>query len=268
VFRFPADDPKGLYFSNRPIIHVDHDPRTGSTRMDCVAFDGTTFPWCYDGHDGTDFLLYFGFSTMDQYDVRVVAAADGVVSGAQDGNYDRCHAESGQVTCDGNPIVGNGVEIRHADGIISIYWHMKKGSVKVKKGDKVRCGDLLGYVGSSGNSAMPHVHFGVVTKDGEVLDPFAGSKSQRTSYWTRQVGPFGWPGDRCAGDPYPDDGGVGSDGGAGGDAGEGGAASRGCSLAPTGPARGGPLGPVLPVLAILVARALRRGRGSNKPPER
>ena len=209
LFRFPLVDPTGELLMQVPIIHVDHDPKTSATRTECLTFDGRGFPFCYDGHDGTDYLLIFGFATMDRFDVKVVAAADGEVVFTRDGNYDRCHETKGfVVTCDGNPMVANAVKIRHADGVQSWYWHLKKGSVKVKVGQKVRCGDLLAYVGSSGMSATPHLHFEVRDNGGKLIDPYAGKNSQPESYWTLQKGPFGWPGDRCAGVPYPSDGGA------------------------------------------------------------
>lgn len=52
------------------------------------------------------------------------------------------------------------VEIEHNKGI-SVYYHMKKDSVKVTKGDKVLKGTILGYMGSTGNSTGNHLHFGV-----------------------------------------------------------------------------------------------------------
>jgi len=141
-----------------------------------------------------------GFGTMDQHDVPVVAPADGIVCHVADGNYDRCHGTAGfKVTCDGHPIEGNGVHLRHADGLVSEYWHFKKNSVQVKIGQQVLCGQLLGYVGSSGRSASPHIHFEVRSSTGEVIDPYAGVHSQPESYWTLQPGPQDRPGTQCAG---------------------------------------------------------------------
>ena len=209
LLRFPANDPKGVYFRLNLIIHVDHDPEDKPLEVECVNYNGQGFPWCYDQHEGTDFLLINGFGTMNAFDVEVVAAADGVVTKTVDGNYDRCHADGMSVSCDGHPMASNHVVLRHPDGIETFYHHLKKGSVKVTTGQQVACGDVLGYVGSSGMSAMPHLHFEVHDNTGAVLDPYAGPKSQPQSYWTEQQGPLGLPGERCQGDPVPGDTGVG-----------------------------------------------------------
>lgn len=268
-FRFPAVDPTGDLFMQVPVIHVDHDPAVSDTGTTCLTFDGGGFPFCYDGHDGTDYLLVFGFATMDQNDVKVVAAADGEVTYAEDGNYDRCHETSGfKVTCDGHPMKANAVKIRHADGVESWYWHLKKGSVKVKVGQKVRCGDLLGHVGSSGKSATPHLHFEVRDAAGKLIDPYAGKESQPQSYWVQQDGAFGWPAQRCAGEPIPADGGVSPEAGsptpdagppaqdAAPDAGFTTDDPAGCALTPAEP-------PPLAALALLALLALRRRTGDQ-----
>ena len=213
-FRFPAVDPDGELFMSVPIVHKDHDPATDPSGTQCENFEGKGLPWCYDGHDGTDYLLMWGFSTMDKFDVQVVAAAAGVVTRADDGNYDRCHETAGfKVTCDGHPIKANQVTLRHPDGVQSRYVHLKKGSVKVKVGDQVSCGQLLGHVGSSGKSARPHLHFEVADAAGKAVDPYAGKNSQPTSYWVAQSpDAYGKPGARCQGAPVGGDGGS-ADGG-------------------------------------------------------
>jgi len=54
---------------------------------------------------------------------------------------------------------GNTIVIRHADGLYSQLSHLRKGSVRVRKGDAVRRGDLVAACGSSGRSPEPHLHF-------------------------------------------------------------------------------------------------------------
>jgi len=54
---------------------------------------------------------------------------------------------------------GNQVILKHSNGEYSFYAHLIPGSLKVKKGDKVKRGQILGKVGNSGNSDGPHLHF-------------------------------------------------------------------------------------------------------------
>ena len=56
-------------------------------------------------------------------------------------------------------IGGNVVVIDHGNGEYSFLAHMQKGSVRVKAGDKVKQGDVLGLLGNSGNSDGPHLHY-------------------------------------------------------------------------------------------------------------
>jgi murein DD-endopeptidase MepM/ murein hydrolase activator NlpD len=51
------------------------------------------------------------------------------------------------------------VTINHGDGFSSTYMHMTH--YVVKKGDYVNAGQLIGYVGSTGGSTGPHLHFGI-----------------------------------------------------------------------------------------------------------
>ena len=63
---------------------------------------------------------------------------------------------------------GNYVTINHGDGFSSIYMHMT--NYVVKKGAAVSAGQLIGYMGSTGISTGPHLHFGI-TKDGTYVNP-------------------------------------------------------------------------------------------------
>jgi hypothetical protein len=68
-------------------------------------------------------------------------------------------------TCDDpcDPGVGNYLVIKHSDGTFGVYWHMKKGGIFVKVGDKVNRGDVIGHTGNTGCSSTPHLHFDVRT---------------------------------------------------------------------------------------------------------
>lgn len=56
-------------------------------------------------------------------------------------------------------VFGNHLVIQHANNEYSNYFHLKKGSVAVKEGEKVRKGQHIGQIGHSGNSTEPHLHF-------------------------------------------------------------------------------------------------------------
>lgn len=118
----------------------------------------------YSGHRGTD---YGGgsFAGMDA-GRDIVAAAEGTVTVVHDGEFDRCTSGA----CSGGGGYGNYVRIRHADGKDTIYAHLKRWSIRVRRGDRVRCGQVLGQMGSSGWSTGPHLHF-EVRHDGRALDP-------------------------------------------------------------------------------------------------
>lgn len=66
-----------------------------------------------------------------------------------------------------NKYYGNFVEIE-TDGVIFKYGHMNE--VKVKKGDKIQQGDLVGLMGSTGMSTGSHLHFEIKV-DGRTVDP-------------------------------------------------------------------------------------------------
>lgn len=58
---------------------------------------------------------------------------------------------------------GNLVIIEHAGGEYSTYVHLESGSVRVKAGDHVRQGQVIGQIGMSGDGFQPHLHFQVNT---------------------------------------------------------------------------------------------------------
>lgn len=82
---------------------------------------------------------------------QVLAAADGIVTlAATNGGYGQC------------------IIINHGSGLATLYGHNSK--LFVKQGDSVKKGDLIAYVGSTGVSTGPHLHF-EVRENGSTRDP-------------------------------------------------------------------------------------------------
>lgn len=123
------------------------DPGTGfywplpKERVSVTSFFGPrTHPITgkYHNHSGTDIGAYAG--------TEIYAAHGGIVlTSAYHSSY------------------GNYVVLSRGDGITTLYAHMSKRGVKV--GDVVSQGQVIGYVGSTGSSTAPHLHF-EVRKDG------------------------------------------------------------------------------------------------------
>lgn len=63
---------------------------------------------------------------------------------------------------------GNTVYVNHGDGVFTAYLHMSEP--KVTPGQKIRRGDLVGLVGSTGRVTGPHLHLSVITQ-GQSVDP-------------------------------------------------------------------------------------------------
>ncbi len=65
---------------------------------------------------------------------------------------------------------GNCVVISHANGFKSLYGHLSAFNKKLRSGARVKQGDIIGYVGTSGVSSGPHLHFGMY-KQTRAMDP-------------------------------------------------------------------------------------------------
>jgi murein DD-endopeptidase MepM/ murein hydrolase activator NlpD len=100
--------------------------------------------WGSDYHPGLDIANDIG--------TPIVAAADGVVvsAGWNSGGY------------------GNLVQIDHGNGIVTLYGHNSSNAVSV--GQQVHKGDVIAYMGSTGNSTGPHVHY-EVRVNGTAVNP-------------------------------------------------------------------------------------------------
>ena len=97
----------------------------------------------YEMHEGLDFSGPVG--------KPILATAEGVVVTAEyGGGY------------------GNHVKIDHGYSYETLYAHMSKLEVKI--GDRVKRGDVLGYLGNTGRSSGPHLHYGIY-RNGQAVNP-------------------------------------------------------------------------------------------------
>jgi len=96
----------------------------------------------------------------------VLAPADGIVEEVID------HLDDNEI---GNSDTinnwGNTITVRHLPGLYTQISHLRKGSIRVTKGEAVKRGDILAACGNSGRSPQPHLHFQVQNS------PRAGSKT-------------------------------------------------------------------------------------------
>jgi hypothetical protein len=150
---------------------VDHDTSSGVRDARCGQLT-------YDGHNGTDILLR-NFKAMDSA-VGVYAVADGKVLRIKDGAFDRQKDQS--VSGPGNYVL-----LQHGAYTVK-YCHLKKGSILVREGEAIKRGQQLAQVGSSGHSAYPHLHLGVLDQQNKVIDPIGGpcSPERNLITWDKQ----------------------------------------------------------------------------------
>jgi murein DD-endopeptidase MepM/ murein hydrolase activator NlpD len=65
---------------------------------------------------------------------------------------------------------GNAVDVRHANGYVSRYGHMRGFAKGLSRGDRVSIGQTIGYVGATGLATAPHLHFEILVA-GRQRDP-------------------------------------------------------------------------------------------------
>lgn len=112
-------------------------------------------------HGGIDCALWDGKALVECW---IGAWGPGTVAVA--------HAEN-----DGN--AGVHVAVDHGDGLVTKYFHFEEGSLRVKVGDKVDRGTVLGYMGKTGRATGEHLHF-QVERDGSPVDPLPYLASRPT----------------------------------------------------------------------------------------
>ena len=137
-------------------------PLDGSARMaQRYAIDWVQF--------GVDGRLTRGDPSQNEnwirYGAEVLAVSEATVVSVQDGIPEN-EPLTGQmvVPITLETIGGNYVMLDLGGGRFALYGHLKPGSLRVRVGDRVAAGDVVGLLGNSGNSDGPHLHFHVVDR--------------------------------------------------------------------------------------------------------
>jgi hypothetical protein len=122
--------------------------------FDWVRVEGEAW---HTGGEAADNATYFG------YGAPVVAVADAVVVRAVDAVPENRPGPERPVPLTLDTIAGNSVVLDLGQGRYAHYMHLQRGSVRVKVGERVRRGQVLGRLGNSGDSYAPHLHFELTT---------------------------------------------------------------------------------------------------------
>jgi murein DD-endopeptidase len=147
-----ANGPSNTSIHRRALIPVDgHAYISQRFAIDWVelAANGTTHTG--DAADNKNYRAY---------GAEILSVADGVVTEIKEGipqNAPGANSRAVPITLE--TIGGNHVIVDIGEGRFALYAHMQPGSLRVKAGDKVKRGDVLGLIGNSGNSTEPHLHF-------------------------------------------------------------------------------------------------------------
>ena len=147
----PNDDGRGSYFDlegesvRRAFLLKPLAYRRISSRFTNSRFHPVLQTW--RSHRGVDYAADAG--------TEIMATSDGVViQRGPDGGY------------------GNAIQIRHPNGFITRYAHMRAFRSGVVVGSRVKQGDIIGYVGSTGLATGPHLHYEML-RGGRHIDPLS-----------------------------------------------------------------------------------------------
>ncbi|MDN0073492.1 peptidoglycan DD-metalloendopeptidase family protein [Crenobacter sp. SG2303] len=164
AFYFAQGDDSGAYYDEN-----GHPFKQGFSRQP-VANARVSSPFGLRYHPILHALrLHAGIDFAAAIGTPIIAPADGVVMSAQ--------RENGY---------GNVVTLRHNAKMTTLYAHMSRFAAGLKAGEAVKAGDVIGYIGTTGRSTGPHLHF-EVRVNGQAVDPATSALPTRTLTQSEQL---------------------------------------------------------------------------------
>lgn len=124
----------------------------------CRGFISSSYGYRRDPFTGRR-AFHAGIDIVSRYGAPVRTTADGIVYKV---GYNR--------------FLGRFVKIRHKHGFVTIYGHLRK--YVVKRGERVKRGEIIGYVGNTGRSTGPHLHY-EIRRWGKTLNPIRFVRAER-----------------------------------------------------------------------------------------
>jgi murein DD-endopeptidase MepM/ murein hydrolase activator NlpD len=146
TYKYYVDWTRGSKYAQHDNSYIYSLPyERGNSHKILQSFDGK-----FSHSDGSRYAVDFSMPEG----TPVHASRGGTVVGVRE------HNNTGGPSKDLEGLA-NHVIIRHQDGTIGEYEHLKKDGAAVEIGDSVNKGQLIGYSGNTGFSTAPHLHFGV-----------------------------------------------------------------------------------------------------------
>lgn len=168
--------------ANAPGIESEHT--TTTVKVGDKTYDTIQKAWIV-GHNNQRFAIDFvkmnnegklfandGLSNKDwfSYGSPIKAVAEGKVLKVIDNIEDNRVPGIIDYKITKDNIGGNCIFIDIGNNQIAFYGHLQKGTIKVKEGDNIKKGQLLGFLGNSGQTTAPHLHFHLVTRNDIPID--------------------------------------------------------------------------------------------------
>lgn len=155
---------EGIWLATRSVSRGLLGHRRGAIRPhNGVPYQRARYAIDFAGLDSTG-VAFHSSRTMNEdwagYGAEVLAVADGRVVTIRDGLPDSQPFDPDRLkSLTGETLGGNEIVLDIGNDLFAFYGHLQPGSIVVQEGEQVRRGQILGRVGSSGNSDAPHLHF-------------------------------------------------------------------------------------------------------------